>query len=235
MQYWNKQNFEGLEELATHLRGDGPPFDLSEYCRLRADGVRGKAFEALDRFLNQAIELPTKEKRAIINQIYELATQLPSAHQFISTPLTMRFLRPGLASWLADEPDSLPALRWDGIFNGNSTSLERALTLDPRDANVRRRLIGRECLSPVYDAVHHIDESTLLLELVQVEALLTQGDKWLNDAPDGANFDDLKHELSEQWRLIRDWKSFQESGEKSFPSWCAENDRHHDWVPKYYY
>lgn len=235
MYYWNKDNFEGLDALADHLSEDARLSHLAEYCRLRAIGLRDRAFEALDRFLDQAEQFHSEERYQIVDLIYELAARSPQVHQFITTPITIKFLRPGLASWLASQPDSIPALRWDGIFNDNSASLERALAFDPHDVFVRRLLINRECLSSVFHGVHHIDESILLLDISEIDALLAKGKSWLEAAPDRSQFSDLEEELSEQQRLISDWKAFCKSGEHSFPEWCAKNGRHHDWIPKFYY
>ncbi|GAI92490.1 unnamed protein product, partial [marine sediment metagenome] len=189
MHYWNKDNFEGFEDIAAHLGDDPLCGDLAEYCRLRASGLRREAFKALDRFMDKAAALPTAEKREVINLVYDLALRMPHVHQFIPTPLATRFLGPELEKWLAEVPASLPALRWDGIFWDNAESLKRALEIDPDDALVRRYLINRECLSLLDYGFHHIAEGGLLLEVAVIEDLLAQGEIWLARAPDDFCFD----------------------------------------------
>lgn len=235
MHYWNRDNFEGLTAIAEELSGDPRLAGMADYCRYRESGVRKQAFAAQDEFIALAASLPVSEKRELAGRIYGIALRVPEAHQFLSTPLQLRFLHPVLDKWLRDEPDSLEALRWDGIFRDNAESLARALALDPDDAHLRRLLIARDCLSPVGFAVHHIHESKLLGEVPEIEALLSKGEALLEAAPARDGLESTGEELAYYRRLMADWQAFTQSGAHSFPDWCAEKGRTYQWSATYYY
>lgn len=219
MWYWNRDNFEGLKALFAILCKDARFSDLATYCHLREIGHRKQAFAALDRFIGHALKRPLQERSEMIDFILCLAAQAWKVHHFISNPLKTKFLLPGLAEWLRSEPDSSVALRWEGWINYNSEALRRSLELNPADDFVRSLLIDRENLSVVEFAVHHIDDSVLIVNLQIVEAHLAEAEQLLLTSPQPSRFAHLSRELSYLKRLIDDWKQFMASGEKSFPSW----------------
>ena len=88
MYYWNKDNFEGLEAIARSLQESTDVKDFSDYCRLRAEGLRKQAFEALSRFLLQALNWEFEKRRDFVDWL--LAAQYISGHKspgrFAATP-----------------------------------------------------------------------------------------------------------------------------------------------------
>jgi hypothetical protein len=235
MEYWNKDNFEGLDALAAYLSDDIRFSDLAEYCRLRSAGLRSKAFKALDRFIEKVQQLSLHERINVINIILELAIRSPQVHQFMTSPLLTQVIRPGLIDWLRSEPDSAVALRWDGWLNYNSRALERVLEINPQDDFARKLAVVRECIAPVGYATHHIDETVLLLDLYKIETLLVKAESLLHGFSNRSPFLQVAEQLAEQKRLIDDWKSFLLSGNHCFRSWCIENGRQHNWITAIYY
>jgi hypothetical protein len=135
--YWNRDNFVGLAKLAELLRSDASLTDLAEYCRLREDGRRREAFARLDNFLSTAAAWSLESKREAALKILSAHAAVSAAHQFLTTPLRRRFLEPVLTEWCQSEPEASLPVRWLGLLLRDQEILQKALTLDPRDDQVR--------------------------------------------------------------------------------------------------
>ena len=234
MHYWNKPNFEGLLQLAEALSSDERLTSLAQYCRCRERGLRQEAFAALEQFLGAASRWKSSDARRICQAVLELHARTPKAHQFLTQPLSARFVLPVLEAWVADEPDSQTALRWLGILRRDSGLLQRALALSPEDVPVRRRLADRH-LSEVDHATHHLGESQLLGSLEATRESLAKARAILDEAPDSAPMADLAREISEFESMLDDWESYREMPEGTFPEWCARRDRPYSWPTIVYY
>jgi hypothetical protein len=234
MHYWNKTIFEGLLQLAEALSSDERLSSLAEYCRCRERGLRHEAFTALEQFLEAASHWKSSDARRICQKVLELHARTPEAHQFLTQPLSTRFVFPVLEAWVADEPDSQTALRWLGILRRDSALLQRALALSPEDVSVRRRLAYWH-LSGVEHATHHLGESQLLGSLEATRESLAKARAILDDAPDSAPMADLAGEISEFESMLDDWESYREMPDGTFPEWCARRDRLYSWPTIIYY
>jgi hypothetical protein len=238
MWYWNDRNFEGLLNIAKQLDEDPRLKDLADYCRLREQGLRKSAFEALDKFLNESAKWDTETSRKIIDLIFQIQFCAPDVHQFISTPLNKRFLLPGLKAWLKDEPNSREALRWEGFFNENPKALNKLLSLHPDEIAARRRLIKRNCLDIIYYATHLCQVNRLLMPISEVEEIIASAEELISSAPDRSQLKDIEAVLHEQISMFQDWKIFTEEcnkEEKKFTDWCEENGRTYKWGILYFY
>jgi|GEM_PF-4042113 len=243
MWYWNDKNFEGLLMIAERLEEDKSLKELADYCRLREQGLRKPAFAALDSFLDETAKWDKKKSREIIDLIYQIQFFSPDVHQFITTPLTKRFLQPGLEAWLKDEPNSREALRWEGFFNENLTALTKLLKEHPDEINARIRLIKRNCLDIIYYATHLCQVNRLLMPISEIEEIITSAEELISSAPDKTGLQEVEAIFAEQKSIVDDWKVFSEvrknedckKEEINFQDWCQENGRTYKWGILYFY
>ncbi|MEM7172363.1 MAG: hypothetical protein AAF530_19505 [Pseudomonadota bacterium] len=230
---WNQDNFQSLAKLANLLEQDTQLALLASYCRLREEGRRKEAFQALEGFLDKVKTLSLERRYQIANEILEAKETLPQAHQFMSQPLWERLIKPTINQYLDKNPDCLSALRWHGIYSNSSKSLRKLLELDPSDHLARRTFIVRWFLQEVDFATHHINEGLLLARLPDIEEWLDEADKLLAGAPDSSEIIDLEGEINEYRQLISDWRQYQKSDFSSFPAWCIRHGRHYTWHKKF--
>ncbi len=234
MYYWNKQNFEGLLQLADALDADPRLSLLGEYCRQREYGLRQKALEALERFLTTSEAWEPSHAREVCQQILVLHALTPEAHQFLSQPLLTRFIFPVLEAWEADEPECQVAVRWLGMLQNDAERLSRALVLFPGDVPVRRRLVDWY-LSTVEHATHHLGEGRLLNDLEQTKQSLVKARTVVDASPNPAMLADLRAEICEYEAMLQDWELYSASPDGSFPDWCARRSRPYSWPTFFYY
>ena len=113
MYYWNKDNFEGLEAIARSLQESTDVKDFSDYCRFRAEGLRKQAFEALSRFLFQALNWEFEKRRDFVDWLLTAQYNNPKIHQLIPHPLMEKLVEPTLNEWIQCQPES-PILKGRG-------------------------------------------------------------------------------------------------------------------------
>lgn len=235
MHYWNRDNFEGLLDLADAFESNSLDFDLlSRYCRYRENGRRKEAFEALREFLNNNKPWIDSVAREKCQTILELQSLVPGVHQFLSQPLMTQFIDPVLEKWLMDEPENPQPLRWFGLLHGHSEYLCKALTITPEDNPVRSRLITMHMADVDY-ATHHLDEGHFIGNLEMAKQALKTAEQLLNDAPKDFPSTHLKEEITTYESMLNDWEEFSESPEGTFPAWCAAKNRYYFWPTKFYY
>jgi hypothetical protein len=234
MHYWNKDNFEGLAELARDLKTHDGCNQLAEYCRLRHTGLRREAFAALERFLAEAKAWEPATARATANAILELRARMPQAHQFLTQPLLERFLLPTLRAWVDSEPASMIPVRWLGILNRDASLLSRVLAASPDDTPIRRILIELE-LSQVDYATHHLVESIFLGDLEATRVALARATALVEASSQADAVADLNREIKHYESLISDWLAYSIAPEGTFPEWCVARGRAYRWPTIVYY
>ena len=234
MNYWNRDNFEGLAALASALREHPHLAHLGDYCALRERGLRQQALCALDAFLAEAQTWSDHAARAACVVVLELHARTPSAHQFLAQPLLARFLIPTLASWAAAEPASHTALRWLGLLERDPERLARALSLAPDDVPVRRRLVDL-LLGHVDFATHHLGEGRFIGDLASARHSLAEAQARIDAAPDRDPFARTRDEVAQLEALLDDWEAFCAAPDGAFPEWCARRGRDYRWPVIVYY
>jgi hypothetical protein len=234
MHYWNVKNFEGLCDLGNEFSSVPYLSGLAEYCSLREKGLRAEAFKVLEKFIREASGRETDVKRRMVIDILIANSRTPEAHQFLTHPILTKLLYPTLEKWLSDSPSALEPLRWLGLMRSEVKNLEAALSIDPSDVPVRRRLVDME-LSKVDYATHHLDESVLLAPLEECRSSLFRAKTLIQGACESKPFADLYGELKEYEQMLDDWVLFNESEYKDFPKWCRTNGRDYRWCTKVYY
>lgn len=234
MHYWNKDNFEGLLDLAHEL-GKTPELELlSEYCVLRERGLRKKALHRLNEFLDKASSWDIETARSLVLTILSADARTPEAHQFMTHPLLTRLIFPVLEQWGADRPSALEPLRWLGMLRSDVVALEKALSLDPTDVPVRRRLVNF-ALDSVDHATHHLSESVLLLTAEETRASIAAARDLIASAPDSSMFAYLSAEADEYERMVDDWVTYTQHPLGAFPEWCEKQGHRYSWPMIVYY
>jgi len=235
MHYWNRDNFEGLLDLANALEGKGQDFNLlSDYCRNRERGLRKQAFESLQQFLEISNSWSDYDARDRCQTILELQSLVPGIHQFLSQPLVSGFVDPVLEKWLTDEPENHHALRWLGLLHGESDFLFKALEISPDDNPVRSRLIAMH-IDEVDYATHHLDESHFIGDLEDAMRALETASQLLEAAVGCFPAKQFADEIDEYQQMLTDWKEYVSAPAGTFPDWCASRGRSYSWPIKVYY
>lgn len=157
MYYWNKDNFEGLLQLAESFEAQDQLQPLAAYCRFRELGLRRDAFNALEQYLDAARSFERATARSAAVQILEANARTKGVHQFLTQPLINRFLLPTLTAWMHEDGNANVPVRWLGILGHDRDLLAKALAMCPEDTPVRKRLIDY-ALGDVEYATHHLDE-----------------------------------------------------------------------------
>lgn len=225
MHYWNRANFEGLADLARALRADPRLEQLASYCELRERGLRREAFGALERFLEGATALSAEEQREVVLVVLAAHARTPDAHQFLSQPLTKRFVEPVLERWSQDCPEDPVPLAELALLLRDQALLERALELEPRDARVRACLASL-LLGRVEFATHHLVEGLFIGDPAESAELLDRVEVLTGGA---------SAEVAELRRLLADWTEYRAAPAGTFPEWCRARGREHRWWSVYYY
>lgn len=234
MYYWNKENFEGLLELADELKKTPELSELGEYCVLREKGLRSRALAQLDQFLNKAALWDQNLARCNVLIVLQADARTSEAHQFMTHPLMTRLIYPTLEQWVIDEPSSVVPLRWLGLLRSDSDALRRVLSLTPSDVPVRRRLI-KCALDATGYATHHLSESVLLSPVEETRKSIAIARRWIDSAHDIKPFADLSAEVEEYELMLDDWVAYNESPVGSFPEWCKNKGRTYSWPTIVYY
>ncbi|WP_198952858.1 MULTISPECIES: hypothetical protein [unclassified Achromobacter] len=94
MYYWNRDNFEGLLQIAQQLEADKHLNPLGAYCRFRELGLWRDAFQALERYLEETRSFDSSTARLATTQILEINARAHGVHHFLAQPLVKRFLLP---------------------------------------------------------------------------------------------------------------------------------------------
>lgn len=234
MHYWNRDNFVGLLELARELEKTHELRVLGEYCVLREKGLRAQALARLDDFLTEAALWDIDMRRRSVLTILQASARISAAHQFMTHPLLMQLVYPTLEQWVTDEPSAVEPLHWLGLLRSDPDALRRALSLEPSDVPVRRRLINF-ALAAADHATHHFSESVLLSTVEETRASISTAREWIASAPDIKPFTDLSAEADEYEQMIDDWVAYNQSPVGAFPQWCEARGRTYFWSTIVYY
>lgn len=234
MYYWNKDNFEGLLTLAQSLDAHSDLKPLASYCRYREKGLRREAFSALEGFLVASRSFDSATARRAAIEILEANSRTSESHQFLTQPLTARFLVPTLKAWMEEDAGATLPVRWLGILHRDPELLTRALALCPEDRPVRTILIDF-ALGWADHATHHLDESIFLGSVDEATSALERARSLIAKAPDPDALAHLTSEVHYFDCLIADWKAYSENPQGSFPEWCAERGRNYNYPVKIYY
>jgi len=231
--YWNKQNFEGLIAVADSIADQQQWFLFARYCRLREQGLRPQALQAITELIADAAGWSDKARRQFADWIYSTSLRNPEVHQLIPTTLNQRLLVPTLQLWAASEPSNATPERWLGFASADHQHFSNALSLDSTDDVSRYRLVSRD-LADVDHQCHHLPQYFI----GEIDSAITTLDRAKALAADFSNPDiasTLEEDFIELYGQVRDWQEFQASGADSFSDWCIASGRDYRWLKAYYY
>ncbi len=232
--YWNKGNFQGLEQIADNFANDPDLAVISQYCALRAKGLRAQALDEARRFVAAAGEWPTNRRRSAADRVLSVWHENPQVHQLLPHPLVHNFLRPTLEEWIEESPQSAIPLRWLGMITSDRAMLEKALARDEKDDIARIQLI-RHFLNDVDYATHHLVEGTFIGSEAQAQSDLDSARR-LIDALDHRDAAEGYGSWCDQLqRLLDDWAEYRREPNGSFPDWCKQQGRDYEWPTIVYY
>lgn len=234
MHYWNQDNFQSLLALADALAKHPDLALLAEYCRLREQGLRKPAFDALNRFLSAAEHWSDEQARRHVLTIVQVDARTPEAHQFMAVPLLQKLIYPRLEQWLDAVPNAVEPTRWLGLLRRDAALLRQALVLDPADVVVRSRLIDY-ALDAADHATHHLNESILLGQVAEVREAIALARNLIATAPDPEPFRSYVAEANQFEQMMDDWEAYQVSKTGTFPEWCQAKGRSYTWCTHVYY
>lgn len=233
MWYWNKQNFEGLAAVADSIADQSQWKLFAQYCRLREQGLRPQALQAIAQLIAEAASWDDNARRRFADWIFSTSLLYPEVHQLIPTPLKEQLLIPTLREWAASEPSNAIPERWLGFATADDQHFSNALSLDAADDISRYRLVSRDLADVDYQC-HHLPE--YFIGEIQTAINTLDGAKSMTAGfsnPDIART--LEDDFAELSGKVRDWQAFQASGGNSFSDWCIAHGREYHWLQAYYY
>jgi hypothetical protein len=125
---------------------------LSQYCRLRAKGLRKEAMLALADFLDDAVKLPFIGRQALILGLTEHRKAFSDPRLLCPEPIVVRLILPTLKEWLQADPGSATAYFLLGIYSfGTATAgagetpiecFRKAIVLDPKHQGARTAFVA---------------------------------------------------------------------------------------------
>lgn len=230
--YWNKNNFEGLKEIAQAIVEEEYLLDYRKYLILREKGLRKQALDTVRQFVDQMITADFELQKKFTDWILYTEWANRKVHQLIPHPLFEGVIKPCLQKWKKEENNPIP-YRWAGIFMGEQESLEKARLLDKDEQISRYTIISRTIESIEYDTHHlpeyYIGEPQGTLDIGQRAKIVIDE---LHDPIIRKRFlDDLEQAL----QLVQDWCEFKRAGSENFDQWCRNLGRNYEWIKAYYY
>lgn len=219
MEFWNRQNFDGLWAVAEKYRARAGLEGFAEYCRLKERGLRKPALRAVEAFVDATRERPSAEQRAIADELSALAHGNEGIHQLIPHPLR-RYLLEVLAAWAGEDPSDPRPPRWLGYLEDDPGWLEGALAIDPGD-RVALFHLARARLREVDFQTHHLGESRFIGEPAPAREAAEEAAALAGRLEAGADRDRLLAGADYYRRLVAAWEAYREAGAaEPFPDWC---------------
>lgn len=234
MYYWGQSRFTGLLAIADALADQAEFKGFADYCRLREQGLRAKAFQVLDDFIQKASAHSEQQQREIAEKLLSLRYENPHVHHLLPDPLLKRFIYPALESWRQAEPQNVAPIRWLGVCHRDMDLFQEALKIEPND-QISCWEMALIHFQGAQWATHHISESVLLSEEGAVFECLAKMEEIIPRIHDVGQRQRLIELHAQELGLMQDWVAFVESGEKDFPMWCDQHGKIYAWSKAYYY
>jgi hypothetical protein len=137
MHFWRKEYFQTLKDVAADAATTPRWADYAAYCLQYERGLRGQAFEILERFISSMERDPFVERRQFVSWLLPQADGREGRHMLVPHPLHVRVIEPTLLEWTVAEPGCSEPHRWLGGYD----HLKRAIELQPDDTVARRKLV----------------------------------------------------------------------------------------------
>lgn len=108
--HWRDDNPKTLLDLAGEAEARGYTH-FAEYCRLREQGLREKAFGKLEEFIPGAKQQPPGWRRDFSDWLLSFCFY-SMLFEACPSPLKRDLIAPTIEEWAAQEPSNAKALRW---------------------------------------------------------------------------------------------------------------------------
>jgi hypothetical protein len=151
MQYWRKDNFDGLKQVIEYLSDKVQCQKYKEYCDFREQGLRKQAFKSLNEFLVQTSSWDFEGRKEFVDWILWVHNGLPNVTDLLPDPMYRNLIEPTLLEWQLKEPGSSAAFRWGGGVD----NLRKALRIDKND-NIAKIKFAKTILNHTSYSIHEL-------------------------------------------------------------------------------
>ena len=220
MWYWNKENFEGLQQLAAQMRTTPGCEKFADYCDQRSRGLRKPALKILDEFLQVFDSWNEADRRIWADSLMRLHLNHAEVHQLIAHPLEIKLIFT-FESWAKAVTTEASPRRWLGVLTNQPEHFKAALESEPGDEYSLWRLADAHIGDAEY-ACHHIPDY-FIGEISEAEESLRQAGAVIAPIVNTTRGKLATTEISELRDKIQAWRSFKATGTDDFQQWCKDN------------
>jgi len=243
---------ECLRKVAAQASENEAWREYALYCRDRELGLRRRAFQHLEKFLDSAKLWSFEDRSAFANWLCGRMAEFGDIDSYglIPQPLAQQLVFPALREWATRETKSSIPYRWLGMFFSGvaysslraglsaapdeaSALLREALRRNPKDDLARMRLIEM-IIGDAEFSCHHLPENYIGNPKLDL-ARLAEAAELLPDVANPVQNARLQSELNNVPQLIDDWMRFTEAGASDFNLWCKDRGRTYQWITVVYY
>jgi len=199
MQYWRKDYFTSLKDLADAARAVPEWADYAAFCEEYERGMRSDAFTILERFIASLERDSFDKRRKFVSWILRESDGRKGRHMLIPHPLYLRLIEPTLLEWISVEPDCYEPHLWLGGYD----DLRRAIELAPRN-----EITGKKFILAILTRVGHATHELLAGYLGNPRedlAALSQAEILLQNLSDENDRSQLRVDIARERNLIEDY------------------------------
>ncbi|GLT19210.1 hypothetical protein GCM10007938_29920 [Vibrio zhanjiangensis] len=234
MDYWNKDNFEGLKSVGEKYSAVEGYELFGKYCLQKEKGLKKLAVSSIKEFVTVSKSKSLKVQREIAEELSSLGVWNSEIHQLLAHPL-VEFLKSVLEQWTLDEPSNPIPHKWLGYIGGDLSSYERALEIDPTDEICISR-IAQAHLNDVDYQTHHLSESLFLGDIRDATNSLQLVASLIDRLTTKHVRLKMRGELEYYNNLLSCWMEYSELGiDEPFADWCvSKGEKFNFWSIAYY-
>ena len=234
MNYWNRDNFEGMKSIGEKYSSIEGYELFGKYCLQKELGLKKLAVSSIKDFVDYSKKQPLKEQRTIAEELSSLGFWHGEAHQLLAHPL-VEFLKEVLQCWAADEPNNPTPHKWFGYVARDTSAYERALLLNPKDDICISQIVCADFGSIDYQT-HHLSESILLGCINDAKYSLEKAGRLIETLSAQDLKNTMQSELEYYAKLLNCWEEYSSLGtSEPFPDWCAsKGNKFNFWSVVYY-
>lgn len=234
MNYWNRDNFEGMKSIGDKYSSIEGYELFGKYCLQKEQGLKKLAVSSIKDFVDYSKKQPLTEQRAVAEELSSLGFWHGEAHQLLAHPL-VEFLKEVLHCWAADEPNNPTPHKWFGYVAGDISAYERALSLNPND-DICISQIVRTHLENIDYQTHHLSESILLGCINDAKLSLDQAGHLIATLGAQELKNNMQSELEYYTKLLSCWEEYSKlETSEPFPNWCASKGKKFNFWSVVYY
>lgn len=234
MDYWNEENFEGLKSIYQYYI-DKPVYKyFAEYCLFKEKGLRKKAIESINKFIEELKLKNIYEQREIAVELTKLSYYNSRIHQLLSYPIHQS-LQEIFKRWCSEDKINYIPFCWMGYLSRDITYFEKSFELNKNDIITVRALINKR-LDSVDFQTHHIGESYFIGEISIALKLLEEVLFYLEYIPQNEEKIFFLKEYNYYKKLVELWIEYsKEKSQIQFSEWCESKNEVFNFGKCFYY